>query len=426
MNRKISVIGLGYVGLPVAAAFGKITQVIGIDINPRRIEELSEGRDWTGEVKTTDLKSADIFFTTNPDDLKRADFHIVTVPTPIDTAKRPNLTPLLQASDTVGRILKKDDIVVYESTVYPGCTEEDCVPLLEGRSGLKLEVDFGVGYSPERINPGDRKHTFSKITKIVSGSSLETTNIVAEVYASVVNAGIHKVSSIKVAEAAKVIENAQRDLNIAFTNELAMLFNHLNIDTNEVLEAAGTKWNFLPFRPGLVGGHCVGVDPYYLTHKAEQAGYNPQVILSGRRINDGIGSFVAQQTVQTMAAAEIGSAGALVSVFGLTFKEDCPDLRNSQVPNIIAELKRYGCNVQVHDPCCDPLEAEFEYGIQLCTEKELKPADALVLAVAHHQYHEWSVESWQSLLKQGGVVSDVKNVVPSVKLKHCGHRVWRL
>ena len=426
MNRKISVIGLGYVGLPVAAAFGKMTQVIGFDINQQRIDELCKGQDWTGEIESSVLKSADIMFTTNPDDLSRADLHIVAVPTPIDAAKRPNLTPLLQASDTVGRILKKGDIVVYESTVYPGCTEEDCLPLLEDRSGLKLGVDFGVGYSPERINPGDREHTFTKIKKIVSGSNLETTNIVAEVYATVVTAGIHRVSSIKVAEAAKVIENAQRDLNIAFTNELAMLFNCLNIDTNEVLEAASTKWNFMPFRPGLVGGHCVGVDPYYLTHKAERAGYHSQVILSGRRINDGIGSFVAQQTVKTMAAAEIGSAGALVSVFGLTFKEDCPDLRNSRVPDIIAELKRYGCTFQVHDPCCDPQEAEDEYGIRLCEEKELKPADALVLAVAHHQYHEWSVDYWRSLLKQGGVVSDVKNVVPRKNLEQYGHRVWKL
>ena len=426
LNRKISVLGLGYVGLPVAAAFGKINQVIGFDINPRRIEELSKGKDSNGEIESTDLKDADIIFTTNSDELSRADLHIVAVPTPIHITKRPNLTPLIQASETVGRILKKGDIVVYESTVYPGCTEEVCVPLLEDKSGLKLGVDFGVGYSPERINPGDKEHTFTKIKKIVSGSNLHTTKIIAEVYASVINAGIHRVSSIKVAEAAKVIENAQRDINIAFTNELAILFKCLNIDTNEVLDAASTKWNFLSFRPGLVGGHCVGVDPYYLTYRAEKAGYTPQIILSGRRIYDGMGAFVAQQTLQAMAEEGIGSAGALVNVLGLTFKEDCPDLRNSRVPDIIEELKRYGCEVKVHDPCCDPQEAKKEFNISLCKENELKPADALILAVAHHQFQQWSIDIWRSFLKKGGILSDVKNVVPRKKLEKYGHRVWRL
>ena len=300
MNRNISVLGLGYVGLPVAAAFGKINQVIGFDINPRRIEELSKGQDSNGEIESTDLKDADIIFTTNSDDLSRADLHIVAVPTPIHATKRPNLTPLIQASETVGRILKKGDIVVYESTVYPGCTEEVCVPLLEDKSGLKLGVDFGVGYSPERINPGDKEHTFTKIKKIVSGSNPETTKIIAEVYASVITAGIHKVSSIKVAEAAKVIENVQRDLNIALMNELAIIFNKMGINTEEILKAAGSKWNFLPIVPGLVGGHCLGVDPYYLTYKAKAVGHRPEIILAGRRLNDSMGNYVVNQLITTM------------------------------------------------------------------------------------------------------------------------------
>ena len=426
MNRKISVVGLGYVGLPVAVSFGKISHVIGFDINPNRIGELSNGRDWTGEVKTSDLKSANILFTTNHKDLRKADLHILTVPTPIDSSNKPNLSLLLKASDAVGKILKKGDIVVYESTVYPGCTEEECVPLLESSSGLKLGVDFEIGYSPERINPGDRKHTFTKIRKIVSGSSPETTNIVAEVYSSVVKAGIHRVSSIKVAEAAKVIENAQRDINIAFVNELSIIFNLLGIDTNEVLEAASTKWNFLPFRPGLVGGHCVGVDPYYLTHRAEKAGYTSKVILSGRQINDGIGSFIARQTVKEMTESGISPSGALVSILGITFKENCSDLRNSKVHDIISELKNFDCKIQVNDPCCDPKEVKKEFGITLCTEKELKPAEALVLAVAHYQYFEWSDERWCSLVKKGGVISDVKNVISSKKLEKYGYRFWRL
>jgi len=426
MNRKISVIGLGYVGLPVAVSFGKNSKVIGFDINAHRIDELRKGQDRTGEIKTIDLKSSNIFYTTNHQDLSNADFHIVTAPTPIDALKKPNLSPLLEASNTVGKILKKNDIVVYESTVYPGCTEEECIPLLETMSGLKYQVDFGVGYSPERINPGDKRHTFTKIKKIVSGSSSETTKIVSEVYSSVVKAGIHKVSSIKVAEAAKVIENAQRDINIAFVNELAVIFNLLNIDTKEVLEAASTKWNFLPFKPGLVGGHCVGVDPYYLTHRAEKAGYNSKVILSGRQINDGIGSFVAQQTVKTMREVGINLSGALVTILGITFKEDCPDLRNSKVHDIIAELKKLDCKVQINDPCCDHEEVIKEFGITLCSEKKLVQADALILAVAHQQYYKYSTDRWRSLVKKGGVFSDVKNVISKKNLEKFGYHLWSL
>jgi UDP-N-acetyl-D-glucosamine/UDP-N-acetyl-D-galactosamine dehydrogenase len=438
MNRKISVIGLGYVGLPLAVAFGKKAKVIGFDINEKRLSELRNGKDRTHEVEPEDLKEADIHFTSNPDDLRQADFHIVAVPTPINGAKQPDLTPLLAATKTVGNILKSDDIIVYESTVYPGCTEEDCAPLLEKQSGLTYintftplrvnvkQIGFFLGYSPERINPGDKEHTFTTIKKVISGSTSEVTKIIAEIYSSVVSAGVHHASSIKVAEAAKVIENAQRDLNIAFVNELALIFNHLGIDTHEVLEAAGTKWNFLPFRPGLVGGHCIGVDPYYLTHRAERAGYHPQVILAGRHINDGMGTFVAQQTIQAMASAKIGSVGSIVTVFGLTFKEDCPDLRNSRVPEIISELEKYGCKVQVHDPLCDPEEAQQEYGITLIDESELIPAQAVVLAVSHYTYLEWMPEDWQKVLLSGSVFMDIQGKIQTTQLQSEGYLTWRL
>jgi UDP-N-acetyl-D-glucosamine/UDP-N-acetyl-D-galactosamine dehydrogenase len=426
LNRKISVIGLGYVGLPVAVAFGRQSAVIGFDTSQSRIAELIKGCDSTKEVKQKELRIANIFYTTDPEHLRKADFHIVAVPTPINEAKQPDLTPLLHATESVGRILKRGDIVVYESTVYPGCTEEECVPILERISGLKFNVDFGVGYSPERINPGDKKHTFAQIKKVVSGSNPEASLIIADVYASVVTAGIYIASSLKVAEAAKVIENAQRDLNIAFVNELALIFNHLGIDTHEVLEAAGTKWNFLPFRPGLVGGHCIGVDPYYLTHRAERAGYHPQMILAGRHINDSMGSFVAQQTVQTLASAGIGAVGAKVTVLGLTFKEDCPDLRNSRVGDILTELSSYGCKIQVHDPFCSKEEALEIYGFSLCDDKNLKPAHAVVLAVAHQPYRKWLPEHWISLLVPGGVVIDVNNITPANKLQSAGHLVWKL
>ena len=391
MNRKISVIGLGYVGLPVAVAFGKKNRTIGFDVNAERIRELQEGHDRTGEVSSEELAKTDLAFTNSLDELRKADFHIIAVPTPVDDAKRPDLSILLKASETVAKALKKGDIVVYESTVYPGATEEDCVPVLERVSGLTFGTDFTVGYSPERINPGDKEHTFTRITKVVSGSDSETLEIVASVYESVVTAGVHRAASIKVAEAAKVIENTQRDLNIALMNELALIFDRLGIDTLDVLEAAGTKWNFLPFRPGLVGGHCIGVDPYYLTHKAEKIGYIPQVILAGRRINDGVGKFIAQRTIREMIHAGQNILGSTVTVLGLSFKEDCPDIRNSKVIDIIRELQDYGITVQVHDPQADPLEVEHEYGLEIVPFEKLKPAAAVVVAVAHRQYREMAL-----------------------------------
>ncbi len=412
-NRKISVVGLGYVGLPVAVEFGKTEQVIGFDIDPKRIQELKGGWDRTNEVEETDLACADILFTDNTEDLKQADFHIVAVPTPIDEAKRPDLGPVIAASRTVGCALKKGDIVVYESTVYPGATEEDCVPVLEDVSGLKCGEDFFIGYSPERINPGDKEHTFKTITKVVSGQTPEILDIVAEVYESVVTAGVHRAPTIKVAEAAKVIENTQRDLNISLMNELALIFSRMGIDTRDVLAAAGSKWNFLPFDPGLVGGHCIGVDPYYLTHKAAILGYIPQVILAGRRINDGMGAYVASEVVKQMIKDGATVRDATVTVLGLTFKENVPDLRNTRVTDILAELEDYGITVQVTDPEADPEEAVEEYGITLCREEDLKPAQAVIFAVPHRNYLErgWSFVS--GLLEGGqGTVYDVKAKLP--------------
>jgi UDP-N-acetyl-D-glucosamine/UDP-N-acetyl-D-galactosamine dehydrogenase len=456
MNSKISIIGLGYVGLPVAVAFGKNTKVIGFDINEKRLTELRQGHDSSHEVKAKDLKDADIHFTSNPEDLRQADFHIVAVPTPINEAKQPDLTPLLSATKTVGNILKAGDIVVYESTVYPGCTEEDCAPILEKQSGLKYlntsepspqsenqntqsnttnpaslrlsvkQNGFYLGYSPERINPGDKEHTFTTIKKVISGSTPDALEIIAETYSSVVKAGVHKVSYIKVAEAAKVIENAQRDLNIAFVNELALIFNRLDIDTHEVLEAAGTKWNFLPFRPGLVGGHCIGVDPYYLTHRAQRAGYHPQVILAGRQINDSMGIYVAQQTIKAIASNQNGIVAPTVTVLGLTFKEDCPDLRNSRVPDIITELEQFGCRVQVHDPLCDHEEAKVEYGLTLKDTPNLLPAHAIVLAVAHKAYLDWNTEDWGKVLLSGCIFMDVQGKMHAEMLEAEGYLVWKL
>ena len=425
-SRKISVIGLGYVGLPVAVAFGKSARVVGFDVNAQRIRELQSGEDRTLEVESNDLRGEEILFTDQLDDLREADFHIVAVPTPINQAKQPELAPLLRASEIVGKVLKRGDVVVYESTVYPGCTEDDCIPILERESRMRLGEDFGVGYSPERINPGDKEHTFTKIKKVVSGSSPEVCEIIAETYSSVVTAGVHRAPSIKVAEAAKVIENAQRDLNIAFVNELALIFDRLGIDTRDVLKAASTKWNFLPFRPGLVGGHCIGVDPYYLTHRAERAGYHPQVILAGRRINDEMGTFVARRTVQELAQVGKGAVGAKVLVLGLTFKEDCPDLRNSRVPDIIAELKAYGGEVYVHDPFCDAVEAREEYGVVLTDLKNIPAADAVVLAVAHRPFRTWAPQEWRNLLSENAVVVDVKGSAPRLELEEAGVRVWRL
>ena len=425
-KRKISVVGLGYVGLPVAVEFGKAERVIGFDINPRRIAELQRGLDHTNEVAPADLKKADVLYTCDPADLKAADFHIVAVPTPVDEAKRPDLTPVIKASETVGRQLKKGDIVVYESTVYPGATEEDCVPVLERESGLKCGADFFVGYSPERINPGDKQHTFKTITKVVSGQTPEILEIVAEVYASVVTAGVHKAASIKVAEAAKVIENTQRDLNIALMNELALIFHKMGIDTRDVLAAAGTKWNFLPFEPGLVGGHCIGVDPYYLTHKAAIMGYMPQVILSGRRINDGMGEYIAAETVKAMIHDGKSVKGCVVTVLGLTFKENVPDLRNTRVIDIVHALRDYAVEVQVHDPMVDPDEAHEEYGIRVVEREQLKPADAVVLAVAHNAFVEKGWEPLKALLRDGsGIVIDVKGKMPRRDIP-AGVSLWRL
>ncbi|MDE2070864.1 MAG: nucleotide sugar dehydrogenase [Gammaproteobacteria bacterium] len=424
--RKVAVIGLGYVGLPVAVAFGRKAEVIGFDVKSERIAELKAGRDRTGEVADTDLRQTRILFTSDIVDLRKADFHIVAVPTPVDVANQPDLTPVLKASASVGKALKRGDIVVYESTVYPGATEEDCVPVLERESGLKCGMDFFVGYSPERINPGDHAHRFTTIRKVVAGQTPEVLEIVAATYASVVEAGVHKAPSIKVAEAAKVIENTQRDLNIALMNELALIFDRMGIDTQAVLEAAGTKWNFLPFRPGLVGGHCIGVDPYYLTHKAEKIGYLPQVILAGRRINDSMGKFVAQRTIKELVRAGHELRGATVTVLGLTFKENCPDLRNSKVANILSELRDFDVQLQVADPLADAAEAEHEYGVKLVPFERLQPADALVAAVAHRQYCELGAPQLKRLLKSPPLVMDVKAMFPRAALEAAGIRVWRL
>ena len=407
-NRRIAVLGLGYVGLPVAIAFARAgVPVIGFDVAQDRIDELRSGVDRTLEVEPHELKLPALTFTSDPADLAGADFHIVTVPTPIDAARRPDLGAMTAASRTVASALKKGDIVVYESTVYPGAVEEDCVPVLEAGSRLKCGVDFFVGYSPERINPGDKLHRFETITKVVSGQDARTLDIVADVYGSVVKAGVHRAPSIKVAEAAKVIENTQRDLNIAFMNELSAILQALGVDTNDVLAAAKTKWNFLPFEPGLVGGHCIGVDPYYLTYRAEKAGYHPEVILSGRRINDGVGARIAQECVRRLTRR--GNGASVVTILGVSFKENVPDTRNSKVADIWRELCSFGYEVQVHDPMADRRDAEHEYGIRLTDIDKLKPADAVVLAVAHADYLAQGWPLIQRLLKGGaGVVLDVK------------------
>ncbi len=425
-KRLVSVVGLGYVGLPVAVAFGLKQHTIGFDINSSRIDELKQAHDRTGEVSSIELNNADIFFTASIDELQHADFHIIAVPTPVDEAKQPDLTPMLKASETVGKALKKGDIVVYESTVYPGVTEDECIPILERVSGLKCGVDFKVGYSPERINPGDKEHTFTKIKKVVSGQDVETLEMVAQVYESVVTAGVHRAPTIKVAEAAKVIENTQRDLNIALINELALIFDRMGIDTNDVLDAAGTKWNFLKFKPGLVGGHCIGVDPYYLTHKAEKIGYIPQVILAGRRINDGMGKYIAQRTVKEMIHAGHNMLGARVTVLGLTFKEDCPDLRNSKVIDIIHELEDYGINVQVCDPLADADEALHEYGVTLVPFDELKTSEAVVVAVAHKEYLSLSTKKLSAMMNGAPLIIDVKGIYNRQRIENDNIRIWRL
>jgi UDP-N-acetyl-D-galactosamine dehydrogenase len=407
-DRKIGVVGLGYVGLPVAAAFGRSgSSVIGFDIDPARILELQAGKDRTREVSREDLARPTLTFTTDPAALRSVDFFIVTVPTPIDEARRPDLRALLRASETVGKAIRRGGIVVYESTVYPGATEEDCVPALERASGLTAGRDFGVGYSPERINPGDTAHRFDAITKVVAGQDEATLDIVTKVYGSVVRADIHRAPSIKVAEAAKVLENTQRDLNIALMNELSAICHQLDIDTSDVLAAAQTKWNFLPFTPGLVGGHCIGVDPYYLTHRAEKAGYHPEVILAGRRINNGVGERIARECLRRVLRN--GSASKLVTVLGLTFKENVPDIRNSRVIDIIRELQSFGATVQVHDPLALPSEAMDEYGIELMSLEMILPADAVVFAVPHSSYVVLGWSAVAPLLKNGrGLVIDVK------------------
>jgi len=408
--RKMAIIGLGYVGLPLAVEFGKSRPVIGFDINAARITDLQKGHDQTLEVEAEELaEAAHLSFSSDPADLTAARIFIVTVPTPIDDHKRPDLTPLLRASETVGRALKKGDVVIYESTVYPGATEEDCVPVLERVSGLTFNRDFFCGYSPERINPGDKAHRLPDIVKVTSGSTPEVAEMVDQLYASIITAGTHKAPSIKVAEAAKVIENTQRDLNIALVNELAMIFNRLGIDTLDVLEAAGTKWNFLPFRPGLVGGHCIGVDPYYLTHKAQAVGYYPEVVLAGRRINDGMGAYVANRLVREMIARDIPVKGSRVLVMGLTFKENCPDLRNTRVVDVIRELEGFGIAVDVHDPWADPEEAMAEYGIEL-VEPEMGAYGGIVLAVAHEAFASRLSENLHKAGSERHVLFDLKGV----------------
>jgi UDP-N-acetyl-D-glucosamine/UDP-N-acetyl-D-galactosamine dehydrogenase len=424
-HRKIAVIGLGYVGLPVAVAFARASvAVVGFDIDKRRIAELEEGIDRTHEVNAADLRFPLLTFSSDEASLATSDFFIVTVPTPIDDAHKPDLGAMLSASRSVGAALKRDDIVVYESTVYPGAVEEECVPVLERASGLRAGSDFKVGYSPERINPGDKKHRFETIMKVVSAQDAEALDIVANVYGSVVTAGIHRAPSIKVAEAAKVIENTQRDLNIAFMNELSLIFQALDIDTGDVLAAAGTKWNFLPFQPGLVGGHCIGVDPYYLTFRAEKAGYHPEVILAGRRINDGMGQRVARECVRGLLRRK--GRGGIVTILGLTFKEDVPDTRNSRVIDVIRELQSFGLSVQVHDPLADAADAMHEYGVAITELDELQPADAVILAVAHGSYLSEGWKLIQKLLLGGtGLVLDIKMKLDRSS-RPAGVELWRL
>lgn len=411
---SLAVIGLGYVGLPLAVEFGKKRSVIGFDINLSRIESLREGIDRTLEVEAAELAEAKgLRFTCQPEDLAQANVFIVTVPTPIDDFKQPDLTPLIRASETIGRVLKKGDIVIYESTVYPGATEEDCVPVLEKVSGLKFNVDFFAGYSPERINPGDKTHRVSNIKKVTSGSTQEVSLLVDALYQEIIVAGTHRASSIRVAEAAKVIENTQRDVNIALINELALIFNRMGIDTEAVLQAAGTKWNFLPFRPGLVGGHCIGVDPYYLTHKAQSIGYHPEIILAGRRLNDAMGAYVVSQLVKAMTRRRIHVQGARVLVMGLAFKENCPDLRNTRVVDIVNELREYNVDVDVHDPWVDAVEAQHEYGITPVGEPRQGQYDAIVLAVAHRQFAEMGASAIRALGKPQHVLYDLKYILPA-------------
>jgi UDP-N-acetyl-D-galactosamine dehydrogenase len=425
-ERRISVTGLGYVGLPVAVAFGKEGfPVVAFDCNARRVGELRRGIDRTRETSAAELAEARLQVTNDPADLKDADFHIIAVPTPITSARRPDLAPLFGATHTVGGQLKKGDIVVYESTVYPGVTELECAPILEQRSGLKCGVDFSIGYSPERINPGDHEHRFDTVVKIVSGLDQETLEVVASVYSRVVKAGVHRAPNIKTAEAAKVIENIQRDLNISLMNELALIFELLEIDTHDVIAAAGTKWNFLRFRPGLVGGHCIGVDPYYLTHRAEQVGYHPEVILAGRRINDRMGRVVARETIKRLLHGG-HTGGFRIAILGITFKEDVPDCRNTRIVDIVQELQDFGAVVEVHDPVADPAEVEHEYGIRLVGLDDMYPADAVIAAVGHRAFHDGGWKLITGILKNGhGLVIDVLSMLDR-KTMPAGISLWRL
>jgi len=427
-DLRIAIIGLGYVGLPLAVEFGKKGPVIGFDINQKRIDELKSGQDHTLEVTPEELQqSQNLSFSANLDDLEQSNFFIVTVPTPVDQVNRPDLTPLRKASETVGQALKKGDIVVYESTVYPGATEEVCIPILEKISGLKFNQDFFAGYSPERINPGDKVNTLTKIKKITSGSTPEVADTVDAVYASIITAGTHKATSIKVAEAAKVIENTQRDLNIALVNELSVIFDRIGIDTLDVLEAAGSKWNFLPFRPGLVGGHCIGVDPYYLTHKAEEVGYHPQVILAGRRINDNMARYVARNTIKLMLQNGIDVPRAKVGVLGVTFKENCPDIRNSKVADLIKELEFWGAQVVVADPWADADEVRHEYGIELGKVDAQNSVDSVIIAVGHNEFRSLSASELRSYMKgEKPVLADVKSLFDRTEMSDAGFTVFRL
>jgi UDP-N-acetyl-D-galactosamine dehydrogenase len=423
----VAVVGLGYVGLPLAVEFGKVYPTIGLDLAVDKVEAYKRFVDPTGELSSDELKAAvHLRPTTDASALKEADFVVVAVPTPVDEAHIPDFSPLIGASNAVGKNLKRGAIVVFESTVYPGATEEVCIPILEKQSGLKWKEDFFVGYSPERINPGDKVHTLTSIVKVVSGDTPATLETVAETYGSIIKAGVYKASSIKVAEAAKVIENTQRDLNIALVNELSLIFHRIGIDTLEVLEAAGTKWNFLPFRPGLVGGHCIGVDPYYLTHKAEAMGYHPQVILAGRRINDGMGKYIAEQAIKQLIQSGASVKGANVTVLGLTFKENCPDLRNSKVIDVIHELQSYGVTVNVHDPVAEAAEARHEYGVDLVSWDDLPPAAAIVSAVSHDALRQRSIDEIAAKLVPGGVYVDVKCTADAAALRARGFGVWRL
>src|SRR5579859_3920434 len=416
-NCRIAVVGLGYVGLPLAVEFGKRFETVGFDVKPERVAQLCAGRDTTLEVPREELRSAQhLSFTTELADLKRCRVFIVTVPTPIDEYKRPDLTPLVRASETVGRVLRRGAIVIYESTVYPGCTEEVCVPILERESELKFNTDFFAGYSPERINPGDKEHRLTTIRKVTSGSTPEVAEFVDKLYSSIITAGTHKASSIKVAEAAKVIENTQRDVNIALINELALIFNRLGIDTQEVLNAAGSKWNFLRFTPGLVGGHCIGVDPYYLTHKAQEIGYHPEMILAGRRLNDNMALYVAHQITKLMASKRIHVNGSRALVLGITFKENCPDIRNSKVVDVVRELQKNGAEVDIYDPWAENSEVKHEYGLKVIRSLEPRKYDAAVIAVAHKEFRDMGAEGVRKLCKKSHVLYDIKHVFTAAEV----------